>query len=73
MVAPDDGCADYVGRYLWRNKDCTELWTPAAVSSDTADTRREFCVGAGAHTHYFDGSDGTDLVAKELDRLITQT
>ena len=63
---------DYVGRYLWRNEACADRWTPTAASKDTADTRREFCVGVGAHTHYFDGSDGKDPVAEELDRLITQ-
>lgn len=66
---------DYVGRYVWRSEDCTYLWdTPAVESRDAADrassVRREFCVGAGAHTHYWDGT--APDIGRELHRLIGQ-
>lgn len=76
---------DYVGRYLWRPEDCgfafetpvvnaRTPWSagefPAIVSESAAPAnRREFCIGAGGHTHYWDGT--APQVALELDRLIT--
>ncbi|MCA1991644.1 MAG: hypothetical protein LDL41_06305 [Coleofasciculus sp. S288] len=58
-----------------RVKDTTldTTWTsdrdlPVHVSEDDTHTRREFCLGAGAHTHYWDGT--SDAVAAEIDRLI---
>jgi hypothetical protein len=58
---------DYVGRDLWcrqaddrRYRRCL----PAEVSS----FRRELCIGAGAHTHYWDKTAAD--VGAELDRLI---
>jgi hypothetical protein len=69
---------DYVGRYLWRTESCDYLWTgdccgyPPAKATEYNSTdgvqRLEFCIGAGAHTHYWDRTAG--IVAKELDRLI---
>ena len=41
---------------------------PVHISEDKAHTRREFCLGAGAHTHYWDGT--SDEVAAEIDILI---
>jgi hypothetical protein len=37
----------------------------ASISEDQNRTRREFCLGAGAHTHYWDGT--SDEVAAEID------
>src|SRR5436190_12210528 len=66
---------DYVGRALWRPE--REPYTympydsaagPLRASQDRRGTRRELCIGAGAHTHYW---DSTALpVALELNRLI---
>jgi hypothetical protein len=66
---------DYVGRHLWRNDRCGYLWdhTNRAIvpndrlSVDSRGSRREFCIGPGAHTHYFD--DAAELY-EEIDRII---
>lgn len=60
---------DYVGRNLWRSeKDKVVYALPDVISEDAAGTRREFCIGGGAHTHYW---DKTALpIVEELDRLI---
>jgi hypothetical protein len=74
---------DYVGRALWRLDRAARVWQcrapadpdawpvdaePDAVASSKDGTRREFCIGPGAHTHYWDGTGA--LVAAELDRLL---
>lgn len=73
---------DYVGRRLWIRDDDPARWEPAtrdgdAVASDApgtggADvpnaTRIEFCIGPGAHTHYFD--ETALRVAEAIDQLI---
>jgi hypothetical protein len=66
---------DYVGRYLWRADQAQDCWrrvnlrgTPSHLSEDPAQRRREFCLGAGAHTHYWDKT--APEVAQEIDRLI---
>jgi hypothetical protein len=56
------------------DKDDT-TWTserdhPVHISEDKNHTRREFCLGAGAHTHYWDGT--SDEVAAEIDILIRE-
>jgi hypothetical protein len=38
------------------------------VLQDCGQTRREFCIGKGAHTHYWDAT--ASLIAIELDRII---
>jgi hypothetical protein len=69
---------DYVGRHLWRTDVCEYLWQPdqvgfpvakpkEAVSTD-GKMRVEFCIGAGAHTHYWDVT--APMIAEEADRLI---
>ena len=61
---------DYVGRYLWRSeydKD-DDVYDPDIKLEDEAKTRREFCIGGGAHTHYWDKT--TTEIVEELDRLI---
>jgi hypothetical protein len=69
---------DYIGRFLWRTTPCGYLWAsdrcgvafdqPAVSVSSDGTTRMEFCIGAGAHTHYWDRTAPT--IAMELDRLI---
>jgi len=69
---------DYVGRYLWRTDSCSYLWNgdcygyppahPSPYNSTDGAERLEFCIGAGAHTHYWDRT--ATIIAKELDRLI---
>jgi hypothetical protein len=59
---------DYVGRYLWRPDDSDANWEPAAESDDANAHRVEFCVGPGAHTHYWD-STATPISSK-LDEII---
>ncbi len=59
---------DYVGRHLWRADDDPHLWDTVWHDLDTV--RRETCLGAGAHTHYWDGT--APEVAAELDRLIAE-
>jgi hypothetical protein len=68
---------DYVGRHIWRSDRAKEQWfrvdtknTPSYISADKAQTRREFCLGAGAHTHYWD--QHAPEVAQEIDRLIRE-
>lgn len=72
---------DYVGRWLWRPDVCgyqfdaprnkpweASKWSLAQHSVDNDSTRIEFCIGAGAHTHYWDGTAGEIAVA--LDSLV---
>ena len=63
---------DYVGRFLWT--PAGHAYPIAVVGADgkveaaRAGDRTEFCLGAGAHTHYF--SDDAVALAVEIDRLI---
>jgi hypothetical protein len=65
---------DYVGRFLWTPpNDVGRLRAPSfdrlgRVEAQRAGDRTEFCLGAGAHTHYFD-NDAVALAA-EIERLI---
>ena len=67
---------DYVGRFLWTPKDNGERFRIALVGEDgkvvaqRAGDRTEFCLGAGAHTHYF--SNDAVALAVEIDRLIAK-
>lgn len=59
------GSADYVGRWLWHGARTDQ----AALSADPQ--RRDVCIGATAHTHYFEATQ--DVVRKLLlDLLRTQ-
>lgn len=58
---------DYVGRYLWRRDDDDERWQSAPTQNGK---RREFCIGAGAHTHYWD--ETAPAIAAQLDCLILE-
>ena len=63
---------DYVGRFVWTPRgDAYRIAVVGAdgkVEADRAGDRTEFCLGAGAHTHYF--SDDAVALAVEIDRLI---
>lgn len=71
---------DYVGRELWRAPDCACLHRRVTgeggaddppvlvVSEDAHRSRRELCVGGGAHTHYWD--ETAPAVALEVDLLV---
>jgi hypothetical protein len=70
---------DYVGRYLWRHDKMPNQWNRldlkekiTYLSSDHQKieqvTRSEFCLGAGAHTHYWDST--APEVAEMIDDLI---
>ena len=75
---------DYVGRWLWRPDRCDDQFVPAGPAPagwhprrdlhdevgvrDASGSRREFCIGAGAHMHYWD--DTAPEIAVELDALI---
>lgn len=68
--------ADYIGRHLWRpDEDVTAMrladltvTPPLHVSVDGQGLRKEYCVGSGAHTRYWDGT--APPVAFALDELI---
>ena len=66
---------DYVGRELWTPRDDPRAFAVAATAADGTVTaqraagRTEFCLGAGAHTHYF--SNDAVALAAEIDRLVT--
>jgi hypothetical protein len=57
---------DYVGRVLWRSENNEESWRVAV--HDFSSERRELCIGAGAHTHYWDATARS--IAEELNRIV---
>jgi hypothetical protein len=63
---------DYVGRFLWTPPGSAyrvaRLGSDGRVDAERAGDRTEFCLGAGAHTHYF--SNDAVALAVEIDRLI---
>ena len=63
---------DYVGRWIWAPSPPgavhqSAFYAPGAAALDVPP-RKDVCVGAGAHTHYFD--DDSALVARCIDELI---
>ncbi|WP_431050355.1 hypothetical protein [Roseateles sp. L2-2] len=63
---------DYVGRWIWepaspRAVHQSAFYAPGAAALDEPP-RKDLCVGAGAHTHYFDADSA--LVARCVDELI---
>ncbi len=66
---------DYVGRFLWTPPGdgyrIARLGPDGTVEAERAGDRTEFCLGAGAHTHYF--SNDAVALAIEIDRLIEKT
>ena len=72
---------DYVGRWLWRADQCADQFAsgertpwianvPLPLASDAEGRRLETCIGAGAHTHYWDQT--APDVAVLLDRLVAE-
>jgi hypothetical protein len=68
---------DYVGRSLWLNEwyrrtrggdENGSYPDGIEVVTDAAQTRIEFCIGAGAHTHYWD--DTAPDIAQVLGQLL---
>ena len=63
---------DYVGRYVWTSPGqayrIAMVGSDGEVEADRAGDRTEFCLGAGAHTHYF--SNDAVALAVEIDRLV---
>lgn len=68
---------DYVGRAIWTPGGDDALFRVAAVDDERrvrasrAGDRTEFCLGAGAHTHYF--TNDAVALAVEVDRLVAPT
>jgi hypothetical protein len=61
---------DYVGRNLWRSEKDADVYDIKDVMEDPQKTRREFCIGGGAHIHYWDKTAAR--IAAELDELIAK-
>jgi hypothetical protein len=65
---------DYVGRFIWTPHNDPARFDMARVGPDgrvqarRAGDRTEFCLGAGAHTHYF--SDDAVALAAEIERMV---
>jgi len=69
---------DYVGRFIWtpstdaalagRKFGVALVGTDGRVAAERSGDRSEFCLGAGAHTHYF-ANDAAALAA-EIERLV---
>ena len=65
---------DYVGRSIWTPPTDEAMFRVATVSGDAevpasrGGDRVEFCLGAGAHTHYF--TNDAVALAVEIDRLV---
>ena len=50
---------DYVGRFLWQ-KETKDAWDPDPdPPQNTFRKHQEFCLGEGAHVHYFDATAPT--------------
>jgi hypothetical protein len=66
---------DYVGRFLWTPDKSPAAFGVAVIGADgrveasRAGDRAEFCLGAGAHTHYF--SNDAVALAAEIERLVS--
>src|SRR5262249_58687405 len=63
---------DYIGRFLWtpanRAYRVAVVGADGKVEAERTGDRTEFCLGAGAHTHYF--TNDAAALAVEIDRLI---
>jgi len=63
---------DYVGRRVWglpgQPYPIARVGADGRVEAERAGDRTEFCLGAGAHTHYF--SNDAVALTVEIDRLI---
>ncbi len=66
---------DYIGRDLWHKPEDDDRWSKVDLDNNLnvlniQENRREFCIGAGGHTHYWD--ETASEIAHELDRLIRE-
>jgi hypothetical protein len=61
---------DYIGRFIWGsdNFELAAVDANGRLQARRAGDRTEFCLGAGAHTHYF--SDDAIALAAEIERLV---
>ena len=69
---------DYVGRFIWTPSTDRAIAGPkfgvavvgadGRVAAERAGDRTEFCLGAGAHTHYF--ANDAAALAVEIERLV---
>ncbi len=69
---------DYVGRFIWTPSTDRALAGPkfgvavvgpdGRVAAERSGDRGEFCLGAGAHTHYF--ANDAAALAVEIERLV---
>jgi hypothetical protein len=63
---------DYIGRFLWTPANhayrVAVVGADGKVEAERTGDRTEFCLGAGAHTHYF--TNDAVALAVEIDRLI---
>jgi hypothetical protein len=59
---------DYLGRYLWFCDEDEARWLVNPADPKKDDKRVEFCLGEGAHLHYFD--DNASDVARWTDLVI---
>ena len=55
---------DYIGRYLWLQDADARRFHPGVRAAE--DRHCDLCIGAGAHTHYWDSAE----IGRELDDLI---
>ena len=60
---------DYIGRYLWKSDTDPLLYQPGEAKFTAGPgARSEFCLGQGAHTHYWD--ETAPATATALDELV---
>ncbi len=60
---------DYIGRYLWKSDTDPLLYQPGEAEFTAGPSARsEFCLGQGAHTHYWD--ETAPATATALDALV---
>jgi hypothetical protein len=62
---------DYIGRHLWQRDNNAGNWTVTTSPAPAAPgvtNRLEHCIGAGAHTHYWDETG--PAIRDEVDALI---
>jgi DNA-binding transcriptional regulator YdaS (Cro superfamily) len=59
---------DYIGRHIWRTDDYPAT-ASAEFSSNEKGAQFERCIGAGAHTHYWD--ETAPQVARILDEMVS--
>ena len=62
---------DYIGRYLWFSDANVQRWQPAQATPSALpyQPQLEFCIGGGAHTHYWDST--APVIAEAIDVLIS--